>query len=62
MALKHVLLANLAYRPMTGYALHKIFFEPVRPELSQIYRALSELVSQGLVEFGRGIHMLVHLV
>ena len=53
MALKHVLLGFLTFKPSSGYTLHKLFFEPVRPMLPQIYRALNEMNSEGLVEFDR---------
>ena len=53
MPLKHVLLGFLAFKPSSGYTLHKLFFEPLRPMLPQIYRALNEMYSEGLVEFDR---------
>ena len=53
MALKHVLLGLLAYKPSSGYSLHKMFFDPARPMLSQIYRALNEMYAEGIVDFER---------
>ncbi|MFC1990641.1 PadR family transcriptional regulator [Chloroflexota bacterium] len=50
MALKHLLLGQLALTPCNGYSLHKNLLEPTRPRLSQIYRALNRMVAEGLVE------------
>lgn len=53
MSLKHGLLGFLSYRPRTGYELGKMFFEPIQPSLSLIYRKLSEMADEGLVTFQR---------
>ncbi len=53
MSLRNHLLGLLAFRPRSGYSLHKSFFEPVRPALSQIYRTLSDMYEEGLVDFER---------
>jgi len=53
MSLEHGLLGFLSYGPRTGYELSKMFFEPLRPSLSQIYRKLSLLAEEGLVECER---------
>jgi len=53
MSLKHGLLGFLSYGPRTGYDLSKLFFEPLRPSLSQIYRKLNLLAEEGLVECER---------
>jgi DNA-binding PadR family transcriptional regulator len=53
MSLKHGLLGFLSYGPKTGYDLSKMFFEPLRPSLSQIYRKLNLLAEEGLVECER---------
>lgn len=51
MSLKHWILGQLCRRPRTGYSLHKWFFEPVQPALSQIYRKLGAMTEEGLVDF-----------
>ena len=51
MSLKHWMLGQLSRRPRTGYSLHKEFFEPLAPALSQIYRKLGAMTQEGLVEF-----------
>ena len=51
-ALKQILLAMLIDRSRSGYSLHQMFFEP-RPRSSQIYRALDEMVEEGLVSYDR---------
>jgi PadR family transcriptional regulator AphA len=53
MSLKHGLLGFLSYGPKTGYDLSKMFFEPLRPSLSQIYRKLNLLTEEGLAECER---------
>ena len=53
MALKHVLLGLLSLKPSSGYSLHKFFFEPGRPMLPQIYRALNDMYAEGFVDFDR---------
>jgi len=54
MSLDHALLGFLNYHPYTGYDLKKIFDTSVRhfwqADQSQIYRTLSRLNKQGLVE------------
>lgn len=54
MSLKHAILGFLSIRPLTGYDLKKAFDQSVRhfwpANQSQIYRTLSELDEQGLVE------------
>jgi len=49
MAMKHSLLGLIARKPASGYSLRKRFFRPGRPVLSQIYRALNEMLDEGLV-------------
>ena len=49
MSLKYMLLGLLTYGPESGYAMHKKFFEPGRPKLSQVYRTLKEMSAEGLV-------------
>lgn len=49
MSLKHNLLGLLAHKPSSGYSLHKRFFEPGRPKLTQIYRALNDMSNEGLI-------------
>lgn len=51
--LKYWILGMLLKKPRSGYALRKKAFEPLRPDLSQIYRTLSEMVKQGLVSFDK---------
>jgi len=53
MALKHLLLGFLARKPSSGYSLHKDIFVPMRPTLSQIYRTLNDMSTEGLVESDR---------
>jgi len=53
MSLKHGLLGFLSYEPRTGYELGKMFFEPIQPSLSLIYRKLSKMADEGLVTFER---------
>jgi DNA-binding PadR family transcriptional regulator len=53
MSLKYGLLGFLSYGPKTGYDLSKMFFEPLRPSLSQIYRKLTALTEEGLIECER---------
>jgi len=53
MALKHLLLGLLARKPSSGYSLHKEIFVPMRPTLSQIYRTLNDMSTEGLVESDR---------
>ena len=54
MSLKHAILGFLAYRPMSGYDLKKAFDGSVShfwpADQSQIYRTLSQLAGDGLVE------------
>jgi PadR family transcriptional regulator, regulatory protein AphA len=49
MSLKHVLLGFLTQGPESGYSLRKRFFQPGKPRLSQVYRTLKEMASEGLV-------------
>ena len=49
MSLKCILLGLLSYGPESGYAMHKKFLEPGRPKLSQVYRTLKEMRSEGFV-------------
>ena len=56
MALKHVLMGFLSYRPTNGYRLHRMFAEPFRPTLPQIYRALNDMADEGLVQSNRIHH------
>jgi len=53
MSLKYGLLGFLSYGPKTGYDLSKMFFEPLRPSFSQIYRKLTAMTEEGLVECER---------
>jgi PadR family transcriptional regulator, regulatory protein AphA len=53
MSLKYTLLGFLSYGPKTGYDLLKMFFEPLRPSQSQIYRKLNILNEEGLIECER---------
>jgi len=53
MALKHLLLGLLARKPSSGYSLHKDIFVPMRPTLSQIYRTLNDMSTEGFVESDR---------
>ncbi len=53
MSLKYGLLGFLSYGPKTGYDLSKMFFEPLRPSQSQIYRKLNMLTEEGLIECER---------
>jgi len=54
MSLEHAILGFLNYQPYTGYDLKKIFDTSVRhfwpADQSQIYRTLSRLTENGLVE------------
>jgi len=52
-SLKHGLLGFLSYGPRTGYELGKMFFDPIQPSLSAIYRKLTEMADEGLVDFER---------
>jgi DNA-binding PadR family transcriptional regulator len=49
MSLKHGLLGFLNYGPKSGYDLYKMFFKPLRPAPSLIYRKLNEMAEDGLV-------------
>jgi DNA-binding PadR family transcriptional regulator len=49
MTLKHVLLGFLSYGPKTGYSLHKSIYEPLRPSLPEIYRALNKMLDEKLL-------------
>jgi DNA-binding PadR family transcriptional regulator len=53
MSLKHGLLGFLSFGPRTGYELGKMFFDPIQPSLSAIYRKLTEMTDEGLVDFER---------
>lgn len=53
MSLKNYLLGMLSLKSRSGYSLHKGFFEPVRPSLSQIYRTLAEMNEEGLIDVER---------
>lgn len=53
MSLKHGLLGFLSYSPKTGYKLAKMFFDPIKPSISLIYRKLNEMAEEGLVTFER---------
>ncbi|MBM3182665.1 MAG: PadR family transcriptional regulator, partial [Chloroflexi bacterium] len=39
--------------PSSGYSLHKDIFVPMKPTLSQIYRTLNDMSTEGLVESDR---------
>lgn len=49
MALKHTLLGLIIRKPGSGYSLHRRFFKTVRLKISQVYRALNEMSSEGLI-------------
>jgi DNA-binding PadR family transcriptional regulator len=51
--LKYWILGMLVKKPRSGYALRKKAFEPLRPDLSSIYRNLSGMVKTGLVTFDK---------
>ena len=53
MNLRYLLLGLLSRKPGSGYSLHKRFFVPLRPVISQVYRALNEMFDEGLVEVDR---------
>ncbi len=53
MSLKYGLLGFLSEQPRTGYELHKLYPAPVRPTIAYIYRALTNLAKEGLVESTR---------
>ena len=53
MSLKHGLLGFLSYSPKTGYELAKMFFDPIKPSISLIYRKLNEMAEESLVTFER---------
>jgi len=48
-SIRYSLLGYLSVGPMTGYELHKLYPRPSRPSLVYIYRSLSEMASEGLV-------------
>ncbi len=54
MSLKHAILGFLSYKPLSGYDLKKAFDKSVRhfwpANQSQIYRTLSQMTDEGLVE------------
>lgn len=54
MSLKHAILGFLSYEPLSGYNLKKAFDNSVRhfwpANQSQIYRTLSQMTDEGLVE------------
>jgi DNA-binding PadR family transcriptional regulator len=43
----------LVKKPRSGYALSRKTFEPLRPDISQIYRALAQMAKEGLVSFDK---------
>ena len=49
MSLKHSLLGFLTYGPKSGYDLYKMFFKPLRPAPTLIYRKLDVMEEDGLV-------------
>lgn len=49
MSLKHSLLGFLTHGPRSGYDLYKMFFAPLRPAPTLIYRKLDEMEEDGLV-------------
>lgn len=51
--LKYWILGMLVKKPRSGYALRKKAFEPLRPDLSQIYRSLAQMVKEDLVSFDK---------
>ena len=51
--LKYWILGMLVKKPRSGYALRIKTFEPLRPDLSQIYRSLAQMVKEGLVSFDK---------
>lgn len=53
MSLKYGLLGFLSYGPRTGYEIGKMFFDPIQPSLSVIYRKLTGMADEGLVDFKR---------
>lgn len=53
MSLKYGLLGFLSNQPNTGYELHKLYPEPIRPTIAYIYRALANMAKDGLVEYTR---------
>lgn len=53
MSLKYSLLALLSYGPSTGYDLHKMYPKPLRPTIGFIYRALTSMAKEDLVESTR---------
>jgi DNA-binding PadR family transcriptional regulator len=50
LSLKYSLLALLSYGPATGYDLHKMYPKPLRPTIGFIYRALTAMEKEDLVE------------
>jgi PadR family transcriptional regulator, regulatory protein AphA len=54
MSLKHAILGFLSYKPMNGYDLKKAFDKSVRhfwpANQSQIYRTLSQMMDEGLLD------------
>ena len=54
MSLKHAILGFLSFKPLSGYDLKKAFDNSVRhfwpANQSQIYRTLSQMTDEGLVE------------
>ena len=53
MSLKYGLLGFLSNQPNTGYKLHKLYPEPMRPTIAYIYRTLANMAKEGLVEYTR---------
>lgn len=51
MAFKHLILGIVAQQPSSGYRIRRVFYAPSRPALSQIYRTLSDLADEELVEY-----------
>jgi len=53
LSLKYSLLALLSYGSATGYDLHKMYPKPLRPTVGFIYRALTSMAKEDLVESTR---------
>ncbi len=54
MSLKHAILGFLSFKPLSGYDLKKAFDKSVHhfwpANQSQIYRTLSQMTDEGLIE------------
>jgi PadR family transcriptional regulator AphA len=53
MSLKYSLLGMIAERPGSGYTLRKRFFSYLKPTMSQVYRTLADMTSEGLADFNK---------